>query len=492
MYYDYFGLKQAPFKITPDTSLFFPGGNRGAVLEALIYSITQGEGIVKVVGEVGTGKTMLCRMLEVELPENVEVVYLANPSLSPENILHAIAFELELDVTETDNRLKVMNELQKYLLDRHADNRQIVVFVEEAQGMPIATLEEIRLLSNLETTQNKLLQIVLFGQPELDEKIATREIRQLKERITYSFQLAPFKKDDIKDYLNARMRTCGYRSEDIFTSTAVSAISKYSKGLVRRINILADKALLAAYAGNTHKVTSSHVKIAARDSEFLNRKTILIPTMVSMAGLILLILIGSLVFPGKINQGVQVIQKSFSTFTKPTSIQIEDTSTLTENQTLVERAPDDTLSGVSTLEQSTDVEVTESSSQDEQFETIYLPQDREVLTVSSSAKIGQTDVTSTDDNEILDLHALIKGKIISSPSDLDAFIKDGNTQESTSISEKEDVSLIFSEPSAIGMTEQEFERFKQQLMMVPPEVNLDGTSGDGCEKCASIIYRPIL
>ena len=198
---------------------------------------------------------MLCRMLQVELPDNVEIVYLANPSLSPENILHAIAFELKLNVSETDNRLKVMNELQNYLLDRHAENRQIVVFVEEAQGMPIATLEEIRLLSNLETSQNKLLQIVLFGQPELDQMIATREIRQLKERITYSFQLTPFKANDVKDYLNSRLRTCGYRAGDIFSTSAVKAITKYSKGLVRRINILADKALLAAYAGNTHQVT---------------------------------------------------------------------------------------------------------------------------------------------------------------------------------------------------------------------------------------------
>ena len=178
--------------------------------------------------------------------------------------------------------LKVMNELQNYLLDRHAENRQIVVFVEEAQGMPIATLEEIRLLSNLETTQNKLLQIVLFGQPELDEKISTREIRQLKERITYSFQLAPFKKNDIKDYLNSRMRTCGYRSDDVFSASAVNSITKYSKGLIRRINILADKALLAAYAGNMHKVTASHVKIAARDSEFIKNRTTLAPVLVSV------------------------------------------------------------------------------------------------------------------------------------------------------------------------------------------------------------------
>ncbi len=268
MYYEYFGLKQPPFRITPDTNLFFPGGNRGAILEALIYAVGNGEGIVKVVGEVGSGKTMLCRMLEQELPDRVEVVYLANPSLAPENILHVIAFELKLPVTAGTSRLEVMHALQDFLVARHAENRQVVVFVEEAQGMPIATLEEIRLLSNLETRQNKLLQIVLFGQQELDEKLARPEIRQLKERITYSFQLPPFNPNDIRDYLNSRIRACGCRAAELFSPGAVQAIAHYSHGLVRRINIIADKSLLAAYADSTIQVSKAHVAKAARDSEF--------------------------------------------------------------------------------------------------------------------------------------------------------------------------------------------------------------------------------
>ena len=270
MYYDYFGLKQAPFKITPDTSMFFPGGNRGAILDALIYTIMNGEGIIKVVGEVGSGKTMLCRMLEKELPASVEVVYIANPSLSPENILHAIAFDLDLAVQADTSRLEVMNCLQEYLLAKHSAGQHVVIFIEEAQSMPVATLEEIRLLSNLETQQNKLLQIVMFGQPELDTIISQREIRQLKERITYSFQLNPFATGDIRDYLNTRLRACGYRSGELFQTHAVRLIEKYSLGLVRRINILADKAMLAAYAGNTNLVTARHVRQAARDSEFVS------------------------------------------------------------------------------------------------------------------------------------------------------------------------------------------------------------------------------
>lgn len=269
MYYDYFGLNQPPFKITPDTSLFFPGGNRGAILEALIYAVINGEGIVKVVGEVGTGKTMLSRMLEHDLDESVEIVYLANPSISPDQIPHAIAFELQLDVKSDDNRLQVMNNIQQYLVQQHAENKQVVVFVEEAQSMSIETLEEIRLLSNLETNKHKLLQIVLFGQPELDEMIAKPEIRQLKERITYSFNLNPFEIPDIREYINSRLRACGYRGANVFSSAAIKEIAYYSKGLLRRINILADKSMLASYADNTMSVSKKHVRAAALDSEFV-------------------------------------------------------------------------------------------------------------------------------------------------------------------------------------------------------------------------------
>jgi len=509
MYYEYFGLKQPPFKITPDTSLFFPGGNRGAVLEALIYAITEGEGIVKVVGEVGSGKTMLCRMLEVELPENVEVVYLANPSLSPENILHAIAFELKLNVTETDNRLKVMNELQNYLVDRHADNRQIVVFVEEAQGMPIATLEEIRLLSNLETTQHKLLQIVLFGQPELDEKIATREIRQLKERITYSFNLAPFKGNDVKDYLNSRMRTCGFRSEDVFSASAVSVITKYSKGLLRRINILADKSLLAAYATNTHKVTASHVKIAARDSEFLKKRTFMKPVM---AALVLLVLTAGFLSSVNINQGIQTIQQSFATYAKIINARFAGISMATENQTLGEEHSESEPPETSVLEQQiepevVDIEATEGSTEEEQIDTVYLTYDSEVVVLAETVEPEQAvpvkaTVASTEENNFMDISALIKGTKITSPSDLDVPFDDENVnvdvKEISYLSEKEDVSSVSSaaaaigEVVAIGLSEDEFERFQKQLLEIPPEIKSGGGPGIVCEKCSSIIYRPIL
>jgi len=268
MYYSFFGLKQPPFKITPDTDFFFEGGNRGAVLEALIYSITHGEGIVKVTGEVGSGKTMLCRVLQARLPKSVETVYLANPSVSPEEIMHAIAFELQLPIARDAGRLVVMHALNEYLVARHAEGRQVVIFVEESQSMPLATLEEMRLLSNLETKQYKLLQIVLFGQPELDENLAKPQIRQLRERITHSFSLGPLKPEEVRAYIAFRLRAAGYHGPDLFSPAVIRYMTQATAGLTRRINIVADKALLAAFAENTHNITSKHVRAAVHDSEF--------------------------------------------------------------------------------------------------------------------------------------------------------------------------------------------------------------------------------
>lgn len=268
MYYPHFGLQQPPFKITPNTDFFFSGGNRGAILDALVYAIENGEGIIKVVGEVGSGKTMLCRMLQTILPETIESIYLANPSVAPEDVLHAIAFELQLPLPKDADRLNVMQALQTHLLKRHAEGRQVVIFVEEAQGMPLATLEEIRLLSNLETKQDKLLQIVLFGQPELDENLNKEQIRQLRERITHRFNLSPLQTKDVGEYLIFRLRAAGYHGPHLFTNASIRKLSKAAQGLVRRVNILADKALLAAFADNVYQVTPKHVKAAIQDSEF--------------------------------------------------------------------------------------------------------------------------------------------------------------------------------------------------------------------------------
>jgi MSHA biogenesis protein MshM len=267
MYLDHFGLSQAPFKITPNTGFFYTGGNRGAILDALLYAVTHGEGIVKVTGEIGSGKTMLCRMLESILPENVEAIYLANPSLNRDEVFHAIAGELGL-ATEGKRGGEIMRLMQDYLIEKHAAGKQVVLLVEEAQAMPLDTLEEIRLLSNLETSHHKLLQIVLFGQPELDENLGLPRMRQLKERITHNFTVPPLAGKEIPEYLMFRLRAAGYRGPDLFGSGAVKLIAKASQGITRRINILADKSLLAAFSLNTHNIRPKHVKAAIKDTEF--------------------------------------------------------------------------------------------------------------------------------------------------------------------------------------------------------------------------------
>jgi len=268
MYYSHFGLHQAPFKITPNTEFFFTGGNRGPILEALIYAVTHGEGIIKVTGEVGSGKTMLCHMLPTRLPPHIVTAYIANPSVSPEEILRAIAFELQLDVSRSPARLEVMQALHDYLLKRHAEGKRVVVLVEESQSMPLATLEEIRMLSNLETKNDKLLQIVLFGQPEIDDHLRQPNIRPLRERITHSFRLEPLVQGEIREYLMFRLRAAGYRGPDLFSNSVVSHIARASHGLTRRVNLIADKALLAAFSENTHTIRPKHIQAAVRDSEF--------------------------------------------------------------------------------------------------------------------------------------------------------------------------------------------------------------------------------
>lgn len=267
MYLEHFGLREAPFRITPHTEFFFAGANRGATLEALIYAITHDEGIVKVSGEVGSGKTMLCRMLLEKLPAQVETVYLANPSLSRDEILFSIAEELRAPLPAGQSHL-LLRTLQDLLIETYAAGRQVLVLIDEAHAMPPETLEEIRLLSNLESNRHKLLQIVLFGQPELDERLANPGMRQLKERITHNFALEPLRRTDIAAYLMFRMRAAGYHGPDLFTTEAVQLIGRASEGLTRRINILADKALLSAFSEGSYQIGGKQVKAAIRDAQF--------------------------------------------------------------------------------------------------------------------------------------------------------------------------------------------------------------------------------
>ncbi len=266
MYLDYFGLKEAPFRITPNTEFWYAGGQRGEMLAALLYAIGEGEGIIKVVGEVGSGKTMLCRKLLAQLPNPVDSVYLGNPTLSPDDMLAAILADLGID-QPADSRQARLAQLNTALLARHEAGRRVVVFVEEAQGIALDNLEFLRLLTNLETATDKLLQIVLFGQPELDVQLADPRIRQLKDRITLSLKLSPLTEQEVSDYLRSRLSVAGYHGPDLFSAALIARMTQLSGGLSRRINVLADKSLLAAYAGQTHTLTLEHLQAAAGDAE---------------------------------------------------------------------------------------------------------------------------------------------------------------------------------------------------------------------------------
>ena len=266
MYLEHFGLNEPPFKITPVTDFFFSGANRGEILDALVYAITDGEGIIKVSGEVGSGKTMLCRMLLDKLPTNIKAIYLANPSMSRDELLYAISDRLQLDL-EGKRVNVILQTLQNHLEALYERGERVVVLVDEAHAMPLETLEELRLLYNLQVGAHKLLQIVLFGQPELDEKLTQTNMRQLKDRIVHHFTILPLSPKIVHAYLMFRMRAAGYKGPDIFSPEAEKLIGKASQGLMRRVNILADKSLLAAFVENTHKIEERHVQAALRDSE---------------------------------------------------------------------------------------------------------------------------------------------------------------------------------------------------------------------------------
>src|SRR5438067_13433829 len=293
LYLEHFGLHEPPFRITPHTDFFFDGAERGATLEALAYAVMHDEGIVKVSGEVGSGKTMLCRMLMERLPREAETIYLATPSLARDEILHAIADELKLELPE--RRTLALRELQEHLIRLYGAGRRVIILIDEAHVMPEDTLEQVRLLSNLKSSRHKLLQIVLFGQPELDATLAKPSLRQLRDRVTHSFRMRPLAAAEVAKYLDFRMRAAGYRGPEVFAPRAARALARASAGLTRRINILADQSLLCAYSEGTHAIHEAHVRAAIADSEFAQTpiRRVLRPLPLLAVGLALGVMLGA-------------------------------------------------------------------------------------------------------------------------------------------------------------------------------------------------------
>lgn len=265
LYLQHFGLADAPFAITPNPQFFYAGGLRGELLRALRCAVTSEEGIIVVTGEVGSGKTMLCRMLLADLPAGLDAIYLANPAFARDEIVCAIARDLGVCTVPQPGGPTAIEALQAELVARHAAGRRVVLFIDEAHSMGADALEEVRRLSNVETSRHKLLNIVLFGQPELDELLAQPRLRQLRERVVQRFVLPPLPREQVGEYLNCRLRAAGWRGAALFDRRALRRLQRRSRGLTRRINLLADKALLACFARGGDCVAAADVRRAERE-----------------------------------------------------------------------------------------------------------------------------------------------------------------------------------------------------------------------------------
>jgi len=261
LYLKHFDLEKSPFQITPDIDFFFSGSQRGGILTALLHVACHEEGIATAVAEVGSGKTLLARLMISRLPEDISSVYLANPCFSRDEIISAISRDLgllNLPASTEEN----LAQLHQELLRRHAHGQRVLLVIDEAHAMPPESLEEVRLLSNLETDRHKLVNIMLFGQPELDTLLADRRLRQLRDRVIHRFDLPPLPRDEATAYIDHRLRIAGWRGGRLFTPAAIALLVKASHGRARRINLLADKSLLAAYAEGVKQVEKRHVKTA--------------------------------------------------------------------------------------------------------------------------------------------------------------------------------------------------------------------------------------
>ncbi len=259
MYCSFFGLKKLPFKISPDLTFFYKQAAREEITQALLFSIERGDGIITVTGEVGVGKTTLLRLLSDMLPDNYIQVYISSPNLSAEALLKFICSELAISVNPEDGKADLMNRLNRFLIDEYRQNRRVVMLVDEAQAMMLDTLEEIRLLGNLETADDKLLQMVLFGQPELDVTLQDPRVRPFKDRIANHFTIQPLNDDEVMHYLNYRMRVAGYMQADLFTMKMAKRIRGATGGLPRSINLLADKLLMVAFSKGDTQLKTSHL-----------------------------------------------------------------------------------------------------------------------------------------------------------------------------------------------------------------------------------------
>ncbi len=266
MYLEHFGLRESPFSLTPDTSFFINHAGYQDALNVLLVALRNGEGFVKVVGEVGTGKTLLCRKLLNILGDDFVTAYIHNPYLDPPSLLQAVADELSVVVDPEAGQHLLLKQLGERLVAVHNEGRRVVLCLDEVQAMPVETLEVLRLLTNLETEKRKLLQVVLFGQPELDVLLRSKNVRQLTQRITFSYRLLPMNRPATEAYVTRRMALAGYQGVPCFDHGALKLLYRHSGGTPRLINVLCHKALMAAYGKGVKRVNRRLLRLAVADT----------------------------------------------------------------------------------------------------------------------------------------------------------------------------------------------------------------------------------
>jgi MSHA biogenesis protein MshM len=290
MYLAHFGLRELPFSLTPDTSFFFACSSYQEALNTLLVAARNGEGFIKIVGEVGNGKTLLCRKFLATLNDDATAVvsttpasiqneppparvkrrfataYIPNPYLEPRSLLLALADEFRISLDTNVDQHELLKQITLALLNYAREGRRVLVCLDEAQAMPLESLEVLRLLTNLETEKRKLMQVVLFGQPELDDRLKQNSVRQLRQRISFHYELQGLRRDELDRYLRYRLRVAGFEGETMFSNAAVARLHRVTGGTPRLVNIIANKAMMLAYGEGRQVVLPRHVGTAASDT----------------------------------------------------------------------------------------------------------------------------------------------------------------------------------------------------------------------------------
>lgn len=297
MYLEHFNIHEFPFTLTPNTQFYCDLPSHQEALNVLLFSLNSGEGFIKITGEVGSGKTLLCRKLLSLLNDNFVTAYLPNPDLNPAELRKLLARELQIDVSKDETQAEIFQLLSEKLLNLRAQNKKVVLIIDEAQALSDQSLEAIRLLTNLETESEKLLQIVLFGQPELDDRLNQHNLRQTNQRITFSYHLLPLNPIDLNDYLSHRLSSAGYTKGFVFDPKACHLLFEASNGIPRVVNILCHKAMLAAYGKGEKKVTYASMIQAIKDSkDIVKKKFFLTNTWVIILGMIVFFVVLGLIY----------------------------------------------------------------------------------------------------------------------------------------------------------------------------------------------------